>query len=42
MEGDFRADIFINLEGEVFGRVFDTAAGEEYLPVHVPYQTGRL
>lgn len=21
MEGDFRADIFINLEGEVFGRV---------------------
>lgn len=42
MEGDFRADIFINLEGEVFGRVFDTAAGEEYLPVHVPYQTGPL
>lgn len=40
MDGDFRADISISLEGNVFGRVFDTAAGEEYLPVHVPYQTG--
>lgn len=40
MDGDFRADISISLEGNVFGRVFDTAAGEEYLPVHVAYQTG--
>lgn len=40
MDGDFRADISISLEGNVFGRVFDTAAGEEYLLVHVPYQTG--
>ena len=31
MDGDFRADISISLEGNVFGRVFDTAAGEEYL-----------
>lgn len=42
MDGDFRADISISLERNVFGRVFDTAAGEEYLPVHVPYQTGGL
>ena len=32
MDGDFRADISISLKGTFFGRVFDTAAGEEYLP----------
>ena len=35
MDGDFRADISISLEGNVFGRVFDTAAGVSSRPCGV-------
>lgn len=40
MEGDFRAEISVTLDGGIFGRVFETETGEEYVPVYVEQQNG--
>ncbi|MBQ3379024.1 MAG: MmcQ/YjbR family DNA-binding protein [Clostridia bacterium] len=40
MDGEFRADVFVDIEGNITGRVFDLALNEEYLPIRAPLHTG--
>lgn len=40
MGGEFRADISIDKSGTVTGKVTDTAADEEYLPLHIEARVG--
>ena len=40
MDGDFRADITVSPDGAVAGRVIDTAAEEEYLPLRMEARAG--
>ncbi len=42
MNGDFRADVTVDKNGKVTGKVFDVAAGEEYLPVRIEDHTGEF
>lgn len=40
MDGDFRADVTVDANGGVTGKVWDTASDEEYLPVHIQARSG--